>query len=732
MADKNDLQIKLRVDVIDKNLIVLTQMSEKLQKVNEITMTIDRAQQRMSTDMMRGQTQVEEKLTRTTAEMQKLDGVVVLVDRHGALPSFNRGLERAHSKALELAKTMGTMAGPFILDGALRSVKGGADLEHEAARSRAAGLTEDEISENAALAAELSRRYPTVSQTSGMHALRNFRSVVGSAEEAAHIADPLMKMRYVVEAAHPGRVIEEDFDKLIKGLEIKGVTQNMEKFRDYIQGMTQALNTFGDTLKPADYYEMFKYGRQATQTLDREYMLEVGPTLAQELGGQGAGNAQASFHQGFIGGRLKASAIKQLEDFGLVGDPSKIIRHPQNHRILGAEAGFLKGSDLAAKNPYRWVQEVMLPAITAKVGDDPDKIQEVISGLASNRVASQFLAILATQQSRIEKDRHLVKNAPGLESYGTYQNDPLVAWKGMVTQFDNLLAVASSPTVAQAAGAMQSIAAGLSSLAEVAKNHPIFSGVAVGTAGVGGVVGTYGLLSNLMSGFGLKSSAAALDKAALDLMAAAAAQKGGALPGAISEAAAAGGFWATVSKGLRVAGVTAGSYLSIMALLDAFDEPAIQRMQEREKRQNRSDEDYPDHGFHHASPNMRQPWWKDLLFGRPEDRIGIGTGRYTTPSLGLLPAPRLSDMLNENKALAETGTSAAAGLRAARDGVGGLGDAAGQAAAAAGQAGSAIDALTGKVRDLAAAAASVPMPRPNPRADLGASLPDRGPGSEQR
>jgi len=448
------------------------------------------------------------------------------------------------------ASQAGDLASPFILGGAVRSVKRGAELEHEAARSRAAGLTEAEIRENAELAADLTRRYPTIGLASGMHALRNFRSVVGSAEEAGHIADPLFKMRYVVEAAHPGRILEDDFDKLIKGLEIKGVTQDMDRFRDYIQGMTQALNTFGDTLKASDYYEMFKYGRQATQTLERDYMLQVAPTLAQELGGQGAGNAHASFHAGFIGGRMKASAIQQLEEMGLVGDPSKIIRHPQNHRILGAQAGFLKESALAARNPYEWVQTVLLPALKAKVGDDPEKIQEVISGLASNRVAGQFLAILATQQSRIEKDKRLVKNAPGLESYEVYQKDPLVAWKGMTAQLDNLLAVASRPAVTQAAGALQAIAGGLASLAEVSKEHPLASSAAVGAAGVGGLLGTYKLLSGLTGGFGLKASAVALDASAVALTEAAGALAarsvlpgGAGLPAGSAPAAAAGGWW---------------------------------------------------------------------------------------------------------------------------------------------------------------------------------------------
>ncbi|MFG1393718.1 hypothetical protein [Xanthobacter agilis] len=517
-------------------------------------------------------------------EMARAAGEEARANRAAAEAARRAHEETARERGQRAARA-GEMAAPVVLHESAKAISGGAKLEHEVTRSRAAGLTEAEIQENAAKAAELSRKYPTISQTAGMHALRNFRSVVGSADEAAHIADPLFKMRYVVEAAHPGLNLEDDFDKLIKGLEIKGVTQDMGSFRDYIQGMTQSLNTFGDTLRASDYYEMFKYGRQSTQSLSREYMLEVAPTLAQELGGASAGNAHASFHSGFVGGRLKASAIQQLDEMGLVGDQSKIIRHPQNGRILGAKAGFLKESALAAQNPYDWVQKILLPAIKGKVGDDPEKIQETIAGLATNRVAGQFIAILATQQQRIEKDRRLVKGAPGLESYDTFKQDPLVAWNGMVTQFNNLLAVAGSPLVASASGALQSITAALSSLAEIAKDHPVLSGAGVAAAGAAGAFGTYKLADALLGGFGLKGAAGALTGAAAALTEAAAAQgaraalPGGDLPGKNGGAKPSGGGVGKVAAGVG-AGVAAFAKNALVPLaggllvkegLDTFD-----------------------------------------------------------------------------------------------------------------------------------------------------------------
>ncbi len=69
-----------------------------------------------------------------------------------------------------------------------------------------------------------------------MHTARNVRAVVGTFDEAAKIMDPLMQLRVTALGAHPDTAGElgEDFDKLVKGMEIKGVTQDLGKFNHYI------------------------------------------------------------------------------------------------------------------------------------------------------------------------------------------------------------------------------------------------------------------------------------------------------------------------------------------------------------------------------------------------------------------------------------------------------------------------------------------------------------------
>ena len=135
------------------------------------------------------------------------------------------------------------------------TAKAAADRQHEEVRAAASGMSVDEIRESGELAGRLSAKYKSLSQTEIMHTARNIRSVVGTFEEATHILDPLMKLRVVAEGAHPERRAElgDDFDKLIKGMEIKGVTQHLDQFNHYIDSMAKALNVFGDTLRPTDY-----------------------------------------------------------------------------------------------------------------------------------------------------------------------------------------------------------------------------------------------------------------------------------------------------------------------------------------------------------------------------------------------------------------------------------------------------------------------------------------------
>lgn len=357
------------------------------------------------------------------------------------------------------------------------TMKAGSDRAHEQVRMAASGMTADEIKEADILAGQMSTKYKSLSQTEIMHTARNIRSVVGHFEEATKILDPLMKLRVVALGAHPEKAEElgEDFDKLIKGMEIKGVTQDLEKFNHYIDGMAKAVNVFGDTLRPTDYYEMFKYGRAATNALSDDFMLKTAPTLAQELGGSSAGKALSSFYTQFVGGKMSNKALAQLEQYGLLTDPSKVIKTSTGN-VKGVLPGAIAGQEYlqpGKTDPYAWVNNVLIPKLAEKGVTDPAKIQEVIAAMASQQTTAQMMSIFATQQGRIDKDKHLIEGAKGTEAADDFQkNDPKVIAKSIGAQVDNVLSNTAQPLMPAVTGSMNWLASGLSWAAEHAKEKP--------------------------------------------------------------------------------------------------------------------------------------------------------------------------------------------------------------------------------------------------------------------
>ncbi len=222
--------------------------------------------------------------------------------------------------------------------------------------------------------------------------------------------------------------------------------------------MAKALNVFGDTLRPTDYYEMFKYGRAATNALSDDFMLKTAPTLAQELGGSSAGKALSSFHTQMVGGKMSNKAVESLLDYGLI-DPDKVIKTSTGN-VKGVKPGGIVGGEYlqpGKEDPYLWVNNVLLPHLAAKGVTDPAKIQEVIAAIASQTTSAQMMGIFATQQSRIVKDQALVHGAKGKDAATDFQaNDPMVVSKSIGSQLDNLLSNTGAP-----AGARRGLPAGI-------------------------------------------------------------------------------------------------------------------------------------------------------------------------------------------------------------------------------------------------------------------------------
>ena len=261
-------------------------------------------------------------LSRTVAGASK--AVAGTTGRISAATSASRAVQASGMGMGLVAGAASMAAGAAIAYGGAvavkEAVKAVAARQHEIVRMSIAGMSSKEIGEATLEAAKLTAAFPAVSQTDTMHMLRNARSIVGTFEEASAIAEPMLKLRVLAQLARPGQDVTEDFDQLIKGLEIKGVTQNPEQFKSYMEGIAKGINVFGDTLKPYQYYEMFKYGRQATSGLSEKFILGTAPTLAQELGGSSYGRAVSAFNAAIVGGVMKTKAVDEFYRLGLLGD----------------------------------------------------------------------------------------------------------------------------------------------------------------------------------------------------------------------------------------------------------------------------------------------------------------------------------------------------------------------------------------------------------------------------
>jgi hypothetical protein len=406
------------------------------------------------------------RLSQTVASADKAvgrTGPAVAAGRNAALAARGAG-GLGSSIAAAAAGAGGTYLAARAGEAAVRAI---ASRQHEQTRMQVAGESPEEVQAASVEVAKLATQFPNVSQTDLLHMLRNARSIVGSYKEAADIAEPLVKLRTLAQLARPGEDVSEDFDKLVKGLEIKGVTQNPAQFQEYMEGIAKGINVFGDTLRPYEYYEMFKYGRQASAGLSEKFILGTGPTLAQELGGEGFGAAVAQLNRLLVSGVGKKGSFEELARIGLINkdDVADIPGTGEGRGLLPGRN--VLGAALAQSDPNEWVKQYLLPAFDKAGIKDKDEQLREIGVLFQSQRAGQLVDLLATQQPRIEKDTALLAHAQGLSAADlAIHQDPGLAWQGLKSSIDSLVgttgeSVRAADLLTQAAQALSRYTEGL-------------------------------------------------------------------------------------------------------------------------------------------------------------------------------------------------------------------------------------------------------------------------------
>ena len=330
-------------------------------------------------------------------------------------------------------------------------VKPATEYAHQLNIMNMAGLSHVEVAQAIGDAWRNTSTIITTTATGNLRMLLDLRNVLGSLAEAQAALPIVSKIQAVMASSSEEgvrRVASDNFAfNMAKALDIIGAARSPAEFERQAGMMSQVITAFQGRVTPAMFQSVFAYARQAKFGMSPEFMYQILPTLmleyAQGTGGAGGGSrgvgpALAAFSRLTLQGYINKKAMPELQALGLL-DASSALRTTTS----GTTAGPLRGADLAAANPFLWVQRVLMPAIEQRYGGNAtrEQITQEIQGITrGNQLASQIILEFALKSQNFLRDQSIIRGAmPYGQAYQqALRNDPNFAYAALSAQWENL------------------------------------------------------------------------------------------------------------------------------------------------------------------------------------------------------------------------------------------------------------------------------------------------------
>jgi hypothetical protein len=510
------------------------------------------------------------------------------VDRaSSAMDRQEKKASRLREQIGHVASTLGMIAGPGILHGTKEAVKSGASVQSRVVQMRAAGIPETEIQTQLDTSADLAAKYTNVGRADILERYKELRSVLLHPEEAAHLIEPTIRANAALNAVDTSGHMAEGLPFAIKGAEVLGLAQHPDRYLAYLDAFVKAQQVMGKTITPEQIFEFAKYSKASGAGLSDRFKMTTALSLSQEMGGSTTGKSVDQFVKQIVGGFQGNlhSAAKEFVALGLANAAD--FERSKTGTIKGMKPGrHVRGYQLAQSDPDDYVYKYLLPALNAHGYTTQDQQIGEIRRLFPAGTAADLVSKIITQRASFENHAMLYAQAKGLGAISLNQSDPFVALNSLTTSLESFAGVVTSPVMKDAASTMSWLATMLgnagAALEKVSKAHPIATelagGAAIGVGAVGGSVMTWNLISGVLGGFGLKSSAAALDGSAAALTAAAEALGGAGVAGKVAKAAegaapaAAASVFTRGAMAIPYVGAAAGLGYGLYQLHEAAEE----------------------------------------------------------------------------------------------------------------------------------------------------------------
>ena len=293
-------------------------------------------------------------------------------------------------------------------------VKGLNEAKHyqtEVGRVNALGLG-DKVSAEAVAFARNMKTYGT-SQLDNLQLMRDGMSAFADVHHAEMVAPTLAKMKFANHAFFgeaEGADNERKFMDMLKVIELRGGLESKEKFEAQANIVQQVITATGGRVGPNEWLNMIKTGGIAAKGLkDDAFYYQMEP-LVQEMSGNRVGTSLMSAYQNLYQGRTTKRSARKLDEFGLIGDKSKVTPDKAG-QIAFLDPGALLGSELFRENQFEWMEKVLLPQLAKKGITEKKQVLDAIGSIFSNRTASNLYSQMYLQRVQIHKNEKLNRGA---------------------------------------------------------------------------------------------------------------------------------------------------------------------------------------------------------------------------------------------------------------------------------------------------------------------------------
>lgn len=397
---------------------------------------------------------------------------------------FQKKLENIKRFALVGA---GLGAGGWIgLSMMSKALKPAEEYAHQLNIMNMAGMKHQEIAEAVSQAWKTTNTVMTSTVVGNLKTFMDLRNIFGHTGEAIQYLPELARIQAVLKSSSESGVSQSADTlaySLAKALDIRGAVNNPAQFNEQAEMMAKVIVATQGRVLPQDYQMLFKYGRQGVPGLSNQFLYQELPTLMQEMKGSGGGGSSggfgtsiASFYKFFVQGIMTKAAMQGMISLGLIDKNASLRTSTIGTQLM--QGHHVKDVTLAQSDPFQYVQNVLLPAIRKKYGENLTKNQLSLAIGDAMRGASQtaIFGVLqyALKSQQIYRDENLIKMAKNpTDAYNmALSNDPALVNSALSAQWENLKTAFMMGVVPVLLPTIINIAKAFNFLAEEMRRHP--------------------------------------------------------------------------------------------------------------------------------------------------------------------------------------------------------------------------------------------------------------------